>query len=147
MTQLLFRKHLGSLRPADQDATDELAKLKHGQEVRVEIKRMRNPRQHRIYWALISLIFDHQSRYATRDQLHQAIKVAVGYYDEIEGKHGRIAIPKSISFGNMPQAAFEEFFDAVVRLVVTKILPGTTDTELRNELEVMIGADTGAAHG
>lgn len=145
MSEALMQKHLGALRPADDTAKAELAKLKHGQTVRVEWKRLRNPRQHALYWALIGLVFEHQERYATRDQLHNAIKVAVGYCDEVEGRGGRtIAIPKSIAFGNMDQGAFEEFLNAVIRLVCTRILPNTDDADLRAELEAMVGQESAA---
>jgi len=142
MTTLLCRKHFGALRPADGNAEEALRKLPADQTVRVEVRRMRNPRQHRLYWSLIGLVYEHQTRYATRDQLHQAIKVAVGYYDEIPKRDGQvIAVPHSIAFGNMAQDQFEEFFDSVVRLVCTKIMPGTNDSELRRELEEMVGVN------
>jgi len=140
MTQVLMTRRLDALRPADAQARDALSKVSPGTTVRVELKRVRNPRQHRLYWALVHLVFQHQSRYATQEQLHNAIKVRVGYYDELETPTGVVCIPKSISFGNMPQQAFEEFFGAVVRLVCEHLIPGTTDAELREELESMIGA-------
>lgn len=142
MTTLLCRKRLGALRPADRDAEDTLRKLPADQDLRVEVRRLRRPQQHRLYWALVKIVWEHQERYATREQLHQALKVAVGYYDEITKSDGQvIAVPHSIAFGNMPQESFEEFFDAVIRFVVTKILPGTDDAELRRELEEMVGAN------
>lgn len=140
MTQILMRKVMGALRPADSQAQDEMAKLTPGQDYRIEVKRMRNPRQHRLYWALIRTVYEHQSRYATQEQLHNALKVAAGYCDELEGRNGTVYIPKSISFGNMSQDAFEEFFSSVVRIVTEKVMPHTSDEELRRELESMIGA-------
>lgn len=131
---------LGSLVPVDQHGRDAMAKVKIGSQVQVEVKRARNPKQHRLYWALINLIHGQQSRYTTHDQLSNALKCAVGWCDEIELKDGRImAIPKSIAFANMKQAEFEQFFDAVIKLVITKILPGVKEADLRSELEEMTG--------
>src|SRR5690554_5295813 len=103
---LMKRHHLSPhLLPADAMAGEEVRKIKPGQAVTVEVKRARNPRQHRLYWALVAVIFDHQTRYASRTDLSDALKVAVGHYEEV-GKRGEHVIvrPKSISFANMPQA-------------------------------------------
>lgn len=148
MAKVLMRRHhiMPHLIPADESSAEEMRRLKPGQHVIVEVKRARNPRQFRLYWALIGVIFDHQSRYATRQDLSDALKVAVGHYEEV-GKRGEHVIvrPKSIAFANMPQPEFEDFFDRVIKLVCERIIPGTNDTELRAHLEDMVGAGEKAA--
>ena len=140
MPSILLRRHLGSLKPVNRDAYEFIEKIKPGQIVRGDLKRVRNPRQHALYWAAINLCFEHQERYATRQQLHNAIKVAVGYYDEQPGPGGRtLTVPKSIAFGNMPQDEWEAFFDKFIKLICEKIIPNTDDAELRAELESMVG--------
>lgn len=144
MATILLRKHMGALRPIDGQGEEYLKNLKDGEIVRAEPKRARNPKQHALYWAAINLCFDHQDTYATPDQLHNAIKVALGYCDMLETKTGKIAIPKSIAFGNMPQDEFAAFFDRFVALICTRIMPNTDDAEFRHELEAMIGTRTAA---
>lgn len=140
MASILLQRHLGSFRPIDADGVDYLATVKGGEILRADMKRMRNPRQHRLYWAAIGLCFQHQETYATRDQLHSAIKVWLGYCDEFEGPNGRlISIPKSIKFGNMSQEAWTEFFEAFIKLICERIIPNTDDAELRAELDAMVG--------
>lgn len=127
--------------PADEKAEEELRKLKPGQQVLVEFKRARNPRQHRLYWALVGVVYEHQSRHATQEDVSDALKVAVGHYEEVGARGDKVIVrPKSISFANMPQDQFEQFFSKVVELVVAKIIPGTSDAELRAHLEEMVGA-------
>lgn len=146
--RILMKRHRLApyLVPADEQAEEEVRKLKPGQATMVEVKRARNERQHRLYWALIGVIFDHQSRYATRQDLSDALKVAVGHYEEV-GKRGEHVIvrPKSIAFANMAQADFEQFFERVVTFVCANIIPGTSDNELRAHLEDMVGAGERAA--
>lgn len=148
MSKVLMRRHhiMPHLIPADDSSAEEMKRLKPGQHVTVEVKRARRPRQFRLYWALVAVIFDHQTRHATRTDLSDALKVAVGHYEEV-GKRGEHVIvrPKSISFANMPQADFEDFFARVVAFVCANIIPGTSDAELRAHLEEMVGADTKAA--
>lgn len=139
MANFVALKKLGSIRPVDQVGIDILAKLREGEQVMVEVKRARNGKQHRLYWALMNLIYSQQSRYATLEQLSNAIKCAVGYCDEIETKGGKVlVIPKSIAFHAMSQESFTEFFDRVIELVTTKILPNVSDADLRAELELMV---------
>ncbi len=121
-----------------------MTKRKPGEIVRAEVKRLRNPHQHRLYWALIGLCFEHQTQFATRDQLHNAVKVWLGYCDTVTDKAGReIAIPKSIAFGNMPADQWHDFFNRFIALVCERIIPGTDDAELRATLEDMVGVPHG----
>jgi len=46
---------------------------------------------------------------------------------------------RSISFGNMNQDSFEEFYNEVVKLIITKILPGTDKADLEREVMDMLG--------
>jgi len=131
-------KRFGGLRPIDQIGMDVLAKLPEGREVIVKAVMARNGKQHRLFWALVGLLYQQQTRYATSKQLSNAIKCAVGYCDEVETKSGKVlVIPHSMAYHAMSQASFNEFFDRVIDLVVTQILPGVSDAELRAELEDM----------
>ncbi len=142
MAEILMQRHLNAFRPIDAEGLDYLATVKPGETLRADMKRMRNPRQHRLYWAAVNLCFQHQERYPTRAQLHAAIKCWLGYCDEFEGPNGRlISIPKSIAFGNMPQDAWVEFFEAFIKLICERIIPNTDDAELRAELESMVGGN------
>lgn len=141
MARFLARKTpLLTLRPLDDEGRSMVADLKPDETVTVEIKRARNPRQHRLFWALVSLIYDNQERYTTREQLADALKCAVGWCDEIELKDGRVmALPKSISYANMKNEDFKVFLDKVIALTVEKILPSVAEADLRRELEEMVG--------
>lgn len=139
MDRILARKSLLALRPIDEEGVAVLSKLKADETVVIEIKRARSPQQHRLFWALVDLIYRNQERYATREQLASVLKCAVGWCDEVTLKDGRVmAIPKSIAFANMAQTEFNEFFNKVVELTVTKILPNTGEGDLRRELDEML---------
>lgn len=143
MTTVLLRKDGDSLAADDKAAAELVAKLKPGQVVRAEIRRLRHPAQHRYYWALVDICFQHQSRYATKEQLHNALKIGVGLYDEAVTPTGRsIAVARSIAFGNMRQEEFDDFLNSIIRLVCEVIIPGTKDEDLRQQLEEMVGGKT-----
>lgn len=140
--RFLAVKNLGSLRPVDQTGEDALRKLGHGQIVTVEVRRPRNIKFHRLYWALITIVWEQmdEERYPTSEDLHAAIKIAAGLRTRIVLPDGTIGfIPGSIAFHKMDDTAFSAFFDRVCNLIAKHFLPGVTEAELRNEVALMIG--------
>ncbi len=143
--KFLAVKHLGSLKPADEAGGHELSKIAHGEFVQVEIKRPRNIRHHRMFWALMTIVWDNmdQERYPSVEDLVAAVKISAGLRTRIELPNGEVGfIPGSIAFHKMDQAAFSDFYDRVCDLLAKHFLPGVTADELRNEVALMIGAAT-----
>lgn len=139
--KFLARKDLGHLTPVDQAGEDYLRKLKFGDVVAVEVKKPRNVKFHRLYWQLVSTVFENQERYETPEQLHSALKIAAGIYDPLPMPNGVIhKIPGSIAFDKMDDTEFSAFFDRVCDLIAQHFLPGITVAALKHEIEVMIGA-------
>ena len=135
MTELFLRRHMGALRPVDAAGESVLAEIAAGEIVRAVISRPRNVQHHRKFFALIKAIFPHQELYPTEATLLAAIKVALGYGETVKLPDGRaIIIPKSISFAKMDQAAFTQFYDRAVSLILTRILPGVSRADLAREV-------------
>ena len=146
MAKALFVKHLNSLRPTDDDGEAIIRTLGQGELVQVEVKRPRNIRHHRYFFALINLVWensDHE-KWPTVDDLLTEVKLITGHYDrrviEFQGQKVNVLTPKSISFAAMDQPAFEAFFTRVCDWVSQSVIPGTTEAELRAELEAMVAA-------
>lgn len=144
MSRFLVAKHLGALRPCDEAGEEALRGMGQGEIVECEIKRRRNIKHHRKYWALISIV--HQNidgdRYPSVEDLHAAIKIAAGLRTRIELPDGTIGfIPGSIKFHRMSQDDFSKFYERVCDLIAKHFLPGVTSAELEAEVETLIGAD------
>lgn len=138
----LFYKQLGSLRPADDASREALAKIGNGEIVSVELKRPRNIRFHRLYWALLSIVHENLDgdRYPTVEDLHAAVKIAAGLRTRIQLPDGTIGfIPGSIAFHKMSQPEFEAFYDRVCSLIAKHFLPGVDSETLKQEVSQMIG--------
>lgn len=131
-----MRKMIGNrLEPVDDAGKDVLAKVKLGSVVMVEYKRPRNVAHHRKFWALISLIYQNQTRYKSPEDLCDAIKVYVGHSKVLRMTDGReVHTPLSIAFHAMDQASFDGFYDKVVDVVCAEIIPGLDREDLRREL-------------
>ena len=139
MTQALFQRQLNALRPTDAMSQEMLAKIKPGEHVRVEIKRMRNPRQHRLFWALMGMLANYAEHPCTAAEVSDWIKIAVGHTCVAHYPDGTSQVkPASIAFGNMSQDKWETFFNKVVDFACTKILHGTDNEALKQELNEMI---------
>lgn len=139
--KFLARKDLGHLTPVDTAGEEALRKLKFGDVVTVEVKKPRNGKHHRLYWALVGIVHHNQDRYETTEQLHSAIKIAAGHYELLTMPNGNeYKIPRSIAFDKMDQTEFSAFYDRVCDLVAKHFLPGVSVESLKTEVEIMIGA-------
>lgn len=138
--KIILLKTDSGLIPAMGRDRELFAKIKPGKFVLVEIRQPRNIKQLKLYWSLIHLIFPNQSTWKTEEDLSDAIKCAVGHCEQTTLKDGRLMVrPKSISFSKADQEQWEAFFQDVINLVITKILPGVKEADLRRELEEMTG--------
>ena len=134
----VYRRTLSGFIPAN-PASDAFAQsVKLGDLVELKGRRPRNLRHHNLFFSALELLFQNQERYATKEELLAAVKVALGHCNYVVSKGGhRIAIPKSIAFGTMDQAAFNAFWDKFCTLVETKIIPGMKREDLERELREM----------
>jgi hypothetical protein len=142
MARFLAQKHFGSLRPADEAGAEVLRKIANGKFVTVEVKQSRNLQHHRLFWALMTTVWNNleHDRYPTVEDFAGAVKICLGLRTRIELPNGTIGfIPGSIAFHNMDQVAFSAFYDRVCDLIAEHFLPGVSSDELRREVEIMIG--------
>ena len=137
MPKLVLRKHLGSLRPADEQSEEWLKKLPNDECIMVEARRPRNIQHHRKLFALLNLVKDNIDQSITVEMLLGIIKLRTGYCDVIQTAKGEIALPKSIAFESMDQTQFSEFYDKAIDFIIQDILPVSRD-ELENEVLEMV---------
>ena len=134
-------KRLNALWPIDPKGEEIMAGLRQKEVVKVVIKKPRSIHQHRLYWALMTKLWENQERYGSPEELSDVIKVYLGHCTVLVTSDGReIRIPKSISFAKMDQTEFNRFFDQVCEIVVTRIMPGLDEDALRREIAEMIDA-------
>lgn len=147
-TELFMRRQLSALRPIDAAGEQALGEIASGEVLRVTVRRPRNVLHHRKFFALIKTIFPHQSLYPTEETLLAAMKVALGYGETVKLPDGRaIIIPKSISFSNMDQTAFDQFYARAVHLILSRILPGVSRAELAREVHEILAGYSDTASG
>lgn len=138
--EVLLMRENNHLSAAEPWSMEVIEAMKNGEIVTAKITRTRNGKHHRKFFVLIGEVFKNQERYPTMEHLLDAIKIATGHYEMIHiTKTKQVYKPKSIAFANMDQAAFEQFYDKVVTLIVTKILPGTNRQDLEDRVMEILG--------
>lgn len=147
MTKLFFRvggsTHKGvPLWPSDDACKAAMHKYSYGDIVTATVRRPRNPKHHRKMFALLNLVWEGtalQGRFPKMENLLDALKVALGHVELFEAVDGtKLTKPKSINFESLDQAAFEEFYNGVVEIVVQQLVPHLSRDDLEREVEKMI---------
>jgi hypothetical protein len=116
--KLFFRKtHGGDLVGVGDKDARYLARLKPGETIEAEVRRNRNAAHHRKLEALISMTYENQETYPTREHLVLAMKRDIGCYRELVMPDGEvIRVYESRSFEDMDQDRFEtEFYPKALR--------------------------------
>lgn len=137
--KIICRKVGRSLVPVDDEGFDALAKVRDGRDVTVEFKKARNPRHHRLFFALVNFAKLHSETMteASTEQIKTALKLATGYVDTyVDRETGKCCyVPRSIAWESCDQLEFNKFFDAAVNVIVNRwMAPGTTSEEVRREI-------------
>lgn len=104
-------KNNGGLFPANNSDYEQLKKLKIGQEYLAEVKRPRNAKFHRKFFALMNLVYSNQEVFETLDEVRYYITMKCGYYRRVKTPSGEMLLPKSIAFAKMSQSEFDDLYE------------------------------------
>lgn len=121
------------LRPIDERSFEELRKIKDGRTFVCEIKRPRNLKHHRKYWALINLISENLDN-VTPEALSNAVKLLMGHVVIVKFGETMISYPDSISFEKMNQDAFNDFYRRAVQAICEHVIPGLKEETINKEI-------------
>lgn len=142
MTEIVMRRDGKRLAPANQIAEDDLATIPHDKDLLVTIRRPRNIKQFSLAWSLAQKVAD------ACDWLHD--KTDAMDYLLIRSRHVKYLtnpmtgdvqiVPKSIALASMKQEEFDRLFKRLTHIVLTEIMPGVSEGELKSEIHQMIGA-------
>ena len=125
-----------ALVPVDQAGQELVASLLSKPDgVMVTVRSARNPKHHRLFFALLKMVQDSAPVEITTEALLLCIKHGVGHVEEwtdLDGVVHERAL--SISFESMPQKEFNAFFDAAIRFVCKRLLVGSEFEAVKREV-------------
>ena len=143
MGQTLFmHRVLDRLAPSDRISAELLTEFSPEARLRCAITQPRNLKHHNKFFALLHVVFPHQSAYLSRDDLRDELTIAAGHFHMVKDlRTGQMkAVADSIAFDKMDQKDFEPFYDAVVQIILTKIILGVSKRDLETQvLEILAG--------
>ena len=149
---LLVKKRLGFLSAGDPHAKAIIDKMGIGEVALFSIRRIRNPKLHRKFFALIQFAFDNWRPDRTyeygspRGAVEKDIEtfrrdliIAAGFHKIVLGMDGKAYLEaRSIAWDQMGEEEFTPLYEAVVRVLAQGFIPGMTPAEAErfvNELE------------
>lgn len=126
--------------PVDEFAAKQTARLPRDRDLAVSAKARRNMKAHRLFWVLMGLVADADDRFVDAEAACDYIKFKIKH---VEARHNPVTgltylVPKSMSEASMHAAQFKRFFDRCVHVVLTDIVPGLKESELRAEIERIV---------
>ena len=145
MASAFFVKNIRSLYPTDEAGEDIMKSLGQGEVIEVTIRKPRNPRFHRLFWGLMTLVWQNinHDTLPTVETLVTEMKIRTGHYErrdiEVAGKTYPVLTPKSIGFAAMDDTQFKAFFEKCCDIIAADYLPGITAAQWREEIEQLIG--------
>lgn len=141
----LYRRGQGWL-PASDEAIAVRNRMEQGELAWFRPLRVRCPKELRRYWALMTMCADNCERIEmpyggvmlvqSKDDVHDAVKICAGHCTTIFDTSGTpvYQIPKSISYEDMTEDEWLEFWPRVTDVVMERVLPGVSSADIELEL-------------
>ena len=131
MKALLTKTYAG-LVPSEPKSKDWYDKLKPGEVVSAEVKKVRNLAFHKKYFALMNIAFDNwtpgeiNSKYGTPeknfDRFRADCTILAGFYETVIRLDGSVRVePKSISFSNMEEDVFNDLYQRTIDVLIKHV--------------------------
>jgi hypothetical protein len=150
---LMIRQPGGSLIPATDEDAEALRKIKAGEAVRVDVKKIRNYKFLQKFFTLAKFAFDiwadtippqEYKGVEVRpnfDRFRKDLIILGGRFDAVYNARGEVRVEaKSISFASMSEEEFEKLYSDTIDVILQKILTSSSMTEeqLRGHVEEVL---------
>jgi|GEM_PF-2725247 len=132
-----LRRTIGGYAPADNRTEERSNKFKLDELVGTKFEKIRAPRHHRFYFAMLRQVLKQQEYYKSESHLLHGLKLYFGMIEnEVILKDGRTTYElESIAFNRMDEIRFTELVKKTKDFIAAEVLPGITEAEMRREIE------------
>ena len=139
--EILLTKTNATLAPADMHASEYVYKLKPGATLIADVRQPRNPLFHRKFMSLLRVGFEywqpgevdkkHGVPEKNFDQFREDVTILAGFYFPVVRTDGTVRIKaKSISFASMDEEEFERLYQAILTVLLERVLIGMDDADI-----------------
>jgi hypothetical protein len=129
-----FIREDSALRPFGRESATLFDKVPQGKPVFVEVRQPRNAKHHRLYWTMCARIAEAVG--CEGEDISHILKIRTGHVKEVKTKRGIEEIPLSISFKDMDQEKFRNFFDKCLYVIEHEI--GVARPDILAEMKDLI---------
>ena len=139
--EIAMRREGNRLAPVDPLSEEEFQKLPLNKDLLVTAKSPRNLRQFRLAWALAHKVAEACDFLHDSEDAMDWLKIKSRHVKYIQDPRTKLVsiIPKSIAFASLSQDGFKRVLDRMVYVTITEIIPGLKESDLRAEIEKMVG--------
>jgi hypothetical protein len=131
---IFLTKTLAGFVPADEQAKQAVKRWRIGETLRCNVKKPRDYRHHKQYFALLTLTFENQDKYTSFEHFRKAVQIAAGHVDELITLDGELVLlPRSIDYTTLDEFEFSKVFGETMT-VCAKILGDLDLHELEMEV-------------
>ena len=144
----LVRTQIGLIAatPYDEEAME---RIKNGDQVRVEMKKERNPIRHRKFFVMLNHGFEAWeppepdaggvAPIKNFDRFRKDCIILAGYYDPVTDINGDTRLEaKSMSFASMDETEFDQLYSAVANVILQRVLTTYTRADLDEVVEEIL---------
>ena len=145
---VLIKAQGGFLIPADEQSAQALQRVKTGEAIRVSATKIRNVLFHRKFFALLNLAYDswepmaeYKGEKAQKnfEQFRNDVVCLAGYHETTVTLRGDVRVKaKSISFARMQEDEFQELYNSVINVILSRILKNYSKPDLENVINQLI---------
>lgn len=132
---MLVKKRAGHLSAGDARARDIIGQMSIGECALCTVRRVRNPKLHRKFFALVKFAFDNWrpvdgKEFRNIESFRKELIIAAGFHQTVLGVDGAVRLEaKSVAWDRMGEEEFTPLYEAVVAVLGDGFIPGLTATE------------------
>lgn len=105
-------------------------------EIMADLRKNRNVKNHRRFFAFIKLSFDMQDTFDSMEVWRKYITMKAGFFDEVITAEGKVLYwPQSISWDELDEIKFKDLFNQVVNAFLKYYGQGLDDMQINSIVE------------
>jgi hypothetical protein len=115
----LVKQLNGQFKVAYDSDYEKAKKIKVNEFYEFDFKQPRNYKFHKKFFALLELVYQNQEIYNNKEDLREDLTIEAGYYRTTQNLQGNtVKKAKSISFAQMDETEFSEFYNRIIDVIV-----------------------------
>ncbi len=105
-------------------------------EIMADLRKNRNVKNHRRFFAFINMSFDMQDQYETMDIWRRVLQMKAGHFDEVITEKGKLLyLPKSIAWDELDEIEFRPLFTEIVNAFIRDFGHNLNDLQINSVVE------------